>query len=88
MAGFLMMPVTGLLQTRPGPENDPDLGYRSRIDKKTEKAKIGEYSVDLTDYKIHVDLTATTRAGFQRYIFPESKNARVLIDAYPPAEYT
>jgi len=88
MAGFLMMPTVGLLQTQPGPENNPDMGYRSRISKKTEKAKIGKYSVNLLDYNIHVDLTATTRAGFQRYVFPKSDNSRVLIDAHPPAEYT
>jgi len=88
MAGFLMMPTVGGLQIQNGPESNPDLGYRSRINKKTEKAKIGKYSVDLTDYNIHVDITATTRAGFQRYVFPKSDNARVLIDAYPPAEYT
>jgi len=88
MAGFLMMPTCGVLQTRPGTESNPDLGYRSRIDKSKEKAVIGMYSVDLTDYNIHVDLTATTRAGFQRYIFPESQNASVLIDAFPPSEYT
>ncbi len=87
MAGFLMMPVTGSLQTTPGTEENPDLGYRSRINKKTEKAKIGKYSVDLTDYNIHVDLTSTTRAGMQRYVFPESHSAKILIDAYPPAEY-
>jgi len=87
MAGFLMLPVTGQLQTDPGPEEAPDLGYRSRIDKETETARIGKYSVDLTDYNIHVDITATTRAAMQRYIFPESNSAKVLIDAYPPAEY-
>lgn len=87
MAGFLMMPTVGALQTKPGPENSPDLGYRSRIDKSTEKAEIGKYSVGLTDYNIHVDLTATTRAGFQRYVFPKSELSRVLIDGYPDAEY-
>ena len=87
MAGFLMMPTVGVLQTNPGPEFSPDLGYRSRIDKATEKAKIGQYSVDLKDYDIHVDLTATTRAAFQRYVFPKSDVSRVLLDAYPDAEY-
>ena len=87
MAGFLMMPTIGALQTNPGPEHSPDFGYRSRIDKATEKAKIGKYSVDLTDYNIHVDLTATTRAGFQRYVFPKSEVSRVMLDAYPDAEY-
>lgn len=88
MSGFLMMPTVGALQTQPGPEHMPDLGYRSRIDKKTEVAKIGKYSVDLSDYNIHVDLSATTRAGFQRYIFPKSDASRILIDAYPNAEYS
>ena len=88
MAGFLMMPTIGALQTQPGPVNNPDLGYRSRIDKPTEKAKIGKYSVDLVDYNIHVDLTATTRAGFQRYVFPRSDAAHVIIDAYPDSEYS
>jgi len=88
MAGFLMMPTTGPLQTRPGPEEHHELGYRSRIDKKSETARIGRYSVDLTDYNIHVDVTATTRAVMQRYVFGRKGPARVIIDAYPPAEYT
>lgn len=88
MAGFTMMPVTGKLQIQPGPENAPDLGYRSRINKKTEKAKIGLYSVDLVDYDIHVDMTSTTRCGFQRYVSSKSEPLRVLINAYPPSEYS
>lgn len=87
MAGFLMMPTNGPLQTQAGPEHSPDLGYRSRINKATETSKIGKYSVALTDYDIHVDLTATTRAGFQRYVFSKSDVSRVLIDAYPASEY-
>ncbi|QOD61199.1 GH92 family glycosyl hydrolase [Polaribacter haliotis] len=88
MSGFLMMPTVGNLQTQPGPEHNPDLGYRSRINKKTETSEIGKYSVDLTDYNIHVDLSATTRAGFQRYVFPKSNASRILIDAFPNAEYS
>ena len=38
MAGLLMQPCTGPLQTSPGSEVDPDAGYRSRIDKATESA--------------------------------------------------
>ncbi len=87
MSGFLMMPTVGVLQTKPGPSHNPDLGYRSQINKQTEKAEIGKYSVDLIDYNIHVDLTSTTRAGFQRYVFPQSDASRILIDAFPDAEY-
>ena len=40
----------------------------------------GVYSVVLDDYQTKVELTTTTRAGFQRYTFPEMDSARVLID--------
>jgi predicted alpha-1,2-mannosidase len=87
MAGLLMMPTNGILRIQPGPENNPDLGYRSRIDKQTEKAEIGIYKTDLLDYGIQVELTATTRASMQRYTFPEEKENRVLIDLHFPSEY-
>ena len=87
MAGLLMMPTNGPLITKPGPANNPDLGYRSRIDKQIEKAEIGKYKTYLTDYDIEVELTATTRASMQRYTFPEEKENRVLIDLHFPAEY-
>lgn len=87
MAGLLMMPANGPLHVQPGSEANPDLGYRSRIDKLTEIAKVGCYSVDLTDYDIHTDITATTRASMQRYVLPEEKENRVMIDLHFPAEY-
>ena len=87
MAGLLMMPANGTLHIQPGSEANPDLGYRSRISKETERASIGCYSVDLTDYDIHADITATTRASMQRYILPAEKENRVMIDLHFPAEY-
>jgi len=86
MAGLLMMPTIGPLKTQPGPANDPDKGYRSRIDHKEENAGIGFYEVTLKDYDIKVELTATTRAALQRYTFPKSDEARVLVDLEFPAE--
>lgn len=87
MAGLLMMPTTGKLQIQPGTEKEPDLGYRSRMDKETEVAKVGYYAVDLTDYGIKAELTATTRASLQRYTFHETEGARILVDFFFPAEY-
>ncbi|UNY99607.1 GH92 family glycosyl hydrolase [Zhouia spongiae] len=87
MAGLLMMPANGALYTQPGPENDPDLGYRSRIDKENEIAEVGRYKTKLLDYDIDVELTATTRASMQRYLFPKGKENRVLVDLHFPAEY-
>lgn len=87
MAGLLMMPTNGPLKIQPGPETNPDLGYRSRINKQTEKAEIGKYSVELLDYGIQAELSATTRASMQRYIFPENIENRILIDLHFPSEY-
>ncbi|MCL4178233.1 MAG: GH92 family glycosyl hydrolase [Verrucomicrobia bacterium] len=87
MAGLLMMPTTGPLQVEVGDQYQPDAGYRSRADTTREEARIGYYRTFLTDTGIDVELTATTRAGFQRYTFPETTQARVLLDFQFPAEY-
>ena len=87
MAGVSMMPTTGPLQIHEGKENDPDSGYRSRLNKSTEQAPIGYYSADLTDYGIKAELTSTTRCGFHRYTFPQDKDSRVLIDLQFGSEY-
>jgi predicted alpha-1,2-mannosidase len=88
MGGLGMMPTNGKLQTKIGDELDPDSGYRSRIDKKSEEAPLGLYKVKLTDYDITAELTATTHCGFQRYTFPKDRpDARVLVDLHIPTEY-
>ncbi len=87
MCGLLTMPTGGKLQVNPGTEENPDAGYRSRIDKKTESAKIGKYSVYLTDTKIKAEITSTRRASLQRYTFPKMDSARILVDLFTPSEY-
>lgn len=87
MMGFLMQPTCGELQVNPGREDYPDEGYRSRIDKRSERAEIGRYSVFMTDTKIQAEITATRRAALQRYRFPARKDARILIDLFTPNEY-
>src|SRR5690554_1534448 len=87
MSGLGMMPTNGPLQINVGDQQDPDSGYRSRIDKSTEEAPLGYYKVHLTDTDIWVEATATTRAGFFRYTFPKDKVARVMIDLHIEAEY-
>ena len=89
MGGFSFMPTNGKLITNVGDQQNPDDGYRSRINKETEEAPIGYYKAELSDYNITAELTATTRGGFQRYTFPKDKDgARVLIDLQNPAEYS
>lgn len=87
MGGLLTMPTVGKLKILPGTETNPDLGYRSRFSHDNEIAKPGYYSVFLDDYGIKAELTSTTRAGFQRYTFPKSDSARILVDLKIPTEY-
>lgn len=87
MAGLGMMPTNGPLQTKVGDELRPDEGYRSRVDKRTEEAPLGYYKVFLSDTKIWAEVTATERAGFQRYTFPKDRDGRVMIDLHIPSEY-
>lgn len=89
MAGLGTFPTNGPLITEVGNQGEPDSGYRSRVDKSTEEAPLGYYSVFLSDYNIKAELTATTRCSFQRYTYPEnSLNSRILIDLKIPSEYT
>ncbi len=80
LGDFLVMPTVGKLKLNPGTKENPGSGYRSRFSHSTEKAKPGYYAVKLDDYNINVELTATTHVGFHKYIFPESKDAHVILD--------
>ena len=88
MAGLGTFPTNGPLITDIGDQEDPDGGYRSRVDKSTEKTPLGYYSVLLSDYNITAELTATTRASLQRYTYPKDKpDSRIIIDLQIPSEY-
>lgn len=88
MAGLGTFPTNGPLITEMGNPGEPDTGYRSRIDKTTEKAPLGYYSAFLSDYKIKAELTGTTRCSFQRYTYPtDVPNSRILVDLQIPSEY-
>jgi len=45
-----------------------------------ETASPGYYSVDLLDYEIKAELTATERTGIHRYTFPKDDNTQIHID--------
>jgi predicted alpha-1,2-mannosidase len=77
---ILFMPTTGEPRLVSGYGGDPDAGYGSRFDKSTEKAGAGWYAVELADYGIGVELTATERAGFHRYRYPQDADGWLLID--------
>ncbi|WP_295116913.1 polysaccharide lyase family protein, partial [uncultured Chitinophaga sp.] len=87
MAGLGTLPVNGPLKIKEGTQRSEDDGYRSQIDKSTEKAPLGSYEVVLKDYNIKAELTATTRCSFQRYTYPKGTDSRIMIDLQIPAEY-
>lgn len=88
LGGFGIMASNGPLETRVGDEQRPDEGYRSRIDKSTEAAGIGEYSVVLEDYGIKAEVSATTRCSFFKFTFPQDRDdARILVELHPNTEY-
>jgi predicted alpha-1,2-mannosidase len=72
---ILVMPVTGKV-------NLANYGYRSGFHPtpEGEEASAGYYKVQLSKYRIKAELTATKRAGFHRYTFPEAKEAGIVID--------
>ncbi len=67
------MPMTLPMKEAPAP-----LGIHSRFSHDREEASAGYYKVHLDDYDIDVELTATPRAGIQRYTFPEANSGIIL----------
>ena len=80
LGDFLVMPTVGKLQLNPGTSTDPDSGYRSRFSHNEEEAEAGYYQVNLKDYNVKAELTATTRVGMHRYTFPQSDQAHIILD--------
>ncbi|MEA2375923.1 MAG: hypothetical protein QOD53_2386 [Thermoleophilaceae bacterium] len=68
------MPTVG-----PVGSNDPNQ-YGSTFDHAQEHAEPGYYSVRLHKYATDVELTASTHAAMQRYTFPPTPQANVLLD--------
>jgi predicted alpha-1,2-mannosidase len=74
------MPIMGDVATTRGVLPDEDSGIYSYFDRATEVAKAGYYSVVLERFGIQAELTATPRAGFHKYTFPEGEQPGILID--------
>ena len=80
---ILFMPVVGEKPLIAGTAENPDEGYRSRFSHEQESARPGYYQVLLQDDSINVELTATLRAGLQRYTYPKVSDARLIVDMEP-----
>lgn len=80
LCDIAFMPVIGDVRLGKGVIDDANSGMYSLFSHKRETAKAGHYAVHLDRYNIDVELTATKRVGFHKYIFPESSEAKVVID--------
>ena len=76
----LISPYTGKLHFSPGTVDEPLNGYASHYSHNQETAEAGYYAVNLTDYNVQVELTASERVGFHRYTFPENDSAHIAIN--------
>ncbi|MFN2423148.1 MAG: GH92 family glycosyl hydrolase [Cryomorphaceae bacterium] len=76
---ILFMPARGEVNFNNGHESGPDDGYGSRFRKSKENATPGFYTVYLEDPEIEVELTASLRAGVQRYTSAHG-NFHVIVD--------
>ncbi len=86
--------INGFTQTRLNGTGCPDLGdllmlpfagknpeeFKSLINKKTEKASPGYYAVQLSDFGIDAEMTATPHVALHRYKYPEGKESKLMID--------
>lgn len=79
---ILVMPFTGETNFDAGTRENPGSGYRSPFSHANEKASPGYYKVLLDKYNIEAELTATCRAGFHRYNFPDGAEQKLIIDLF------
>jgi len=70
LGDILFLPFSGTLK---------DKDYSSRFDKKSEKAIPGYYKVNLADFGVDVELTATDHTAFHKYTFNKG-DAHILVN--------
>ncbi|MDR0698676.1 MAG: glycoside hydrolase family 92 protein, partial [Tannerella sp.] len=75
MSGIAVMPTVGEFKGHKGMD-----AYRSAFSHEGEIAKPGYHKIFLDDYGVLAELTSTTRVGFHRYTFPESRQSYILFD--------
>lgn len=80
LGDLLVMPTTGKLVLDPIRTEKGEKGFYSAFSHDNESAEAGYYKVDLDDYKIKAELTASERVGFHQYTFPKSNESHILLD--------
>src|SRR4030095_5850970 len=77
---ILLMPTVGDIHLNALNGAETKKGYASRFDHRDERASAGYYSVRLADENILVELTTTRRVGIQRYSYPATNAANIILD--------
>ncbi|HWV66148.1 GH92 family glycosyl hydrolase [Chitinophaga sp.] len=80
LGDVLIMPYTGNVRTNRGTQENPTSGYGSHYSHNRETARPGYYAVQLDDYNIKAELTASERVAFHKYTFPKNQQANIIID--------
>ena len=80
LGDIMLMPQTGSLRLNPGTADNPDAGYRQRVNHATEKAFPGYYEVRLKGNGVRVRLTATQHVGVHHYTYPAGADSRIILD--------
>ncbi len=80
LGDILFSPYTGKIKTEPGTQDNITSGYGSHYNHAGEEVRPGYYRVQLEDYRIRVELTATNRVGFHKYSFPAKEEGHITID--------
>lgn len=80
LGDVVVMPVTGNVAMARGRIGKEETGYYSLFSHGEETALPGYYAVRLKRYNVKAEMTATARAGFHRYTFPASADAKIIID--------
>lgn len=75
-----VMPVTGEVTYGRGKEDDQQSGQWSYSLRSREKVEPGYYSTRLSRYNVDVELTASSRVGLHKYLFPKDKKPGVIFD--------
>lgn len=85
LGNLQIMPVTGETDLRSGSNAEVEFkkgkeGWKSPFTHEKETAKAGYYSVHLDKYGILAEATASARTGMLRFTYPESSDARVILN--------
>ena len=80
LGDFLVMPTTGGLVLDPLQSENGGKGFYSEFSHDKEESSPGYYKVNLENYNIEAELTASDRVGFHQYTFPKSHDAHIILD--------